>query len=63
MFHEQIGVGVAHNRFWSRIDAYTSSFDGDLKFGYGGMQGYLTGTFWSARAHPRILRPEASPTR
>jgi hypothetical protein len=45
MFHEQLGVGVAYNRFFSRVDLDKTSFDGNLKFGYGGVQVFLTGTF------------------
>jgi hypothetical protein len=45
MFHKNFGVGLGYNRFYTHVDVKKSNFDGNLKFGYQGVQAYLTGTF------------------
>lgn len=45
MFHRNFGVGLGYNRFDTRLDVRKSDYDGRLKFGYHGVQAFLTGTF------------------
>jgi hypothetical protein len=45
MFMRNFGVGLGYNRFTTRVDVSKSNFNGNLKFGYSGIQAYLTGTF------------------
>lgn len=45
MFHKNFGVGLGYNRFYTRVDLSKTEFNGSLKFGYSGVQAYLTGTF------------------
>ncbi len=45
MFSKNFGVGLGYNRFYTHVDVNKSNFNGNLKFGYQGVQAYLTGTF------------------
>lgn len=45
MFHPAFGLGIGYNRFNTQLELTKTSFDGNLRFGYQGMQAYLTGTF------------------
>jgi hypothetical protein len=45
MFSRHLGVGLGYNRFFTNIDIAKDTFDGRLRFGYSGVQAYLTGTF------------------
>ena len=45
MFSRNFGLGVAYNRFATRVDVEKDDFNGRLKLGYSGVQAYLTGTF------------------
>jgi hypothetical protein len=45
MFSRNFGVGLGWNRFATKLDVTRDSFNGRLKFGYSGLQAYLTGTF------------------
>jgi hypothetical protein len=45
MFHKNFGVGLGYNRFYTHVDVSKTDFNGALKFGYQGVQAYLTGTF------------------
>jgi hypothetical protein len=45
MFHRNFGVGLGYNRWTTRVDVNRSNFNGDAKFGYSGLQAFLTGTF------------------
>ena len=45
MFNRHMGVGLGYDRFMTRLDVDKSEFNGRLKFGYSGVQAYLTGSF------------------
>ncbi|HEX4234705.1 MAG TPA: hypothetical protein VH041_10385 [Caldimonas sp.] len=45
MFTRNFGVGLAYNRFTTKVNVDKSNFNGDLKFGYSGLLLSLTGTF------------------
>lgn len=45
MFSKNFGVGLGYNRFYTHVDVSKTNFNGNLKFGYQGVQAYLTGTF------------------
>jgi hypothetical protein len=45
MFTKNLGLGLAYNRFSTRVDVGKTNFDGAMKLGYSGVQAYLTGTF------------------
>jgi hypothetical protein len=45
MFDRHFGVGMGYNRFYTKVDVTKDTFNGRLKFGYSGLQAYLTGTF------------------
>jgi len=45
MFNRNFGLGLGYNRFITSIDVSKTSFDGRLRFGYSGLQAYLTGAF------------------
>jgi hypothetical protein len=45
MFSRNFGIGLGYNRFYTHVDLDKSGFNGNLKFGYSGLQAYLTGTF------------------
>jgi hypothetical protein len=45
MFTRNFGAGLGYNRFTTRVDVSKSNFNGNVKFGYSGIQAYLTGTF------------------
>ena len=45
MFHRNFGVGLGYNRWTTRVDVDRSNFNGSARFGYSGLQAYLTGTF------------------
>jgi hypothetical protein len=45
MFHRNFGVGLGYNYFGADMDLDKSSFNGDLKLGYSGLQLFVTGTF------------------
>jgi hypothetical protein len=45
MFHRNLGVGLAYNRFATRVDVSRSNFNGRLDLGYSGVQAFLTGSF------------------
>lgn len=45
MFHPAFGMGLGYNRFNTQLELSKTRFDGNLKFGYQGIQAYLTGTF------------------
>lgn len=45
MFSRNFGFGLGYNRFTTRVDVDRSNFNGSARFGYAGLQAYLTGTF------------------
>ena len=45
MFARNFGVGLGYNRFITRVDVDRSNFNGTARFGYSGLQAFLTGTF------------------
>ncbi len=45
MFNRNFGLGMGYNRFYTKVDVSKDTFDGRLKFGYSGLQAYLTSTF------------------
>jgi hypothetical protein len=45
MFARNFGAGLGYNRFITRVDVSKSNFNGDARFGYSGLQAYVTGTF------------------
>jgi hypothetical protein len=45
MFARNMGVGLAYNRFATRVDVNRSNFNGRLDLGYSGVQAFLTGSF------------------
>jgi hypothetical protein len=45
MFHRNFGVGLGYNYFGTDVDVDKSSFNGNLKLGYSGLQLFVTGTF------------------
>jgi hypothetical protein len=45
MFSPNYGLGLGYNRFYTRVDVSKDSYNGSLKFGYSGLQAFLTGTF------------------
>jgi hypothetical protein len=45
MFSRHMGVGLGYNRFYTRVDVSKDTYNGALKFGYSGLQAYLTGSF------------------
>lgn len=45
MFSRHLGLGLGYNRFFTKVDITKESFNGRLKFGYSGLQAYLTGSF------------------
>jgi hypothetical protein len=45
MFNRNYGLGLGYNRFYTRVDVSKDSYNGNLKFGYSGLQAYLTGAF------------------
>jgi hypothetical protein len=45
MFSKNFGAGFGYNRFWTTVETTKNNFNGTLKFGYSGVQLYLTGTF------------------
>jgi hypothetical protein len=45
MFSRHLGLGMGYNRFYTKLDFAKESFNGRMKFGYSGLQAYLTGTF------------------
>jgi hypothetical protein len=45
MFTRNFGAGLGYNRFITRVDVDRTSFNGTARFGYSGLQAFLTGTF------------------
>ena len=45
MFNPNFGLGLGYNRFYTHVDVSKDSYNGNLKFGYSGLQAYLTGAF------------------
>jgi hypothetical protein len=45
MFSQNFGVGLGYNRFITKVDVEKSSFNGQARVGYGGLQLFATGTF------------------
>ena len=45
MFSRNFGLGLGYNRFYTKVDVSKDTFDGRLKFGYSGLQAYMTGAF------------------
>lgn len=45
MFNRNFGLGLGYNRFYTKVDVSKDSFDGGMKFGYSGLQAYLTSAF------------------
>jgi hypothetical protein len=45
MFSRNVGLGLGYNRFYTKVDVSRDTFDGRLKFGYSGLQAFMTGTF------------------
>ena len=43
MFGRHFGAGLGYNRFVTRLDVDRTSFTGQLRMGYSGLQLYLTG--------------------
>ena len=45
MFSRIVGVGMGYNAFSSDVDVDKPNYNGSARFGYSGLQVYLTGTF------------------
>jgi len=45
MFTKNFGAGLAYNVWYTRVDVDRDNFNGFARFGYSGVQAYLTGTF------------------
>jgi hypothetical protein len=45
MFSRNYGVGMGYNRFSTKVDVAKDTFDGRLRFGYSGLQAFVTGTY------------------
>jgi hypothetical protein len=45
MFMKNFGAGLAYNRWSTRVDVDRGNFNGFARFGYSGLQAFLTGTF------------------
>jgi hypothetical protein len=45
MFSRHLGLGLGYNRFFTKVDVTKDTFNGRLKFGYSGLQMYLTGSY------------------
>jgi hypothetical protein len=45
MFSRHLGIGLGYNRFITTVNVAKDSFDGRLRFGYSGLQTYLSGTY------------------
>lgn len=45
MFSRNFGIGLGYNHFIAKVDVDRSNYNGRVKFGYGGLQAFLTGTF------------------
>jgi hypothetical protein len=45
MFTRNFGVGLGYNRWYTTVNVDRTNFNGSARFGYSGLQAYLTGTF------------------
>jgi hypothetical protein len=45
MFMKIFGAGLAYNRWFTRVDVDRDNFNGFARFGYSGIQAFVTGTF------------------
>ena len=45
MFTRNFGAGLGYNRWVTNVDVSRDNFNGSARFGYSGLQAYLTGTF------------------
>ena len=45
MFNKNFGLGLGYDRYFNRIDVSKNAFDGRVKFGYSGLQAFVTGSF------------------
>jgi hypothetical protein len=45
MFTPNFGLGVGYNRFYTDVKTEKKDFEGRLKFGYQGVQVFLTGAY------------------
>ncbi len=45
MFNRNFGLGLGYNRFFTHVDVSKDTFNGAMKFGYSGLQAYMTGAF------------------
>jgi hypothetical protein len=45
MFNKNFGLGLGYDRYFNRVDVSKNAFDGRVKFGYSGLQAFVTGSF------------------
>jgi len=45
MFSQNLGIGMGYNRFITTADVEKTSFNGQARIGYSGLQLFATGTF------------------
>lgn len=45
MFNKNFGLGLGYDRYFNKVDVSKNSFDGRVKFGYSGLQAFVTGSF------------------
>jgi hypothetical protein len=45
MFNKSFGLGLGYDRFFNKVDVSKNGFDGRVKFGYSGLQAFVTGSF------------------
>lgn len=45
MFNKNFGLGLGYDRFFNKVDVSKNDFDGRVKFGYSGVQLFVTGSF------------------
>ena len=45
MFNKNFGLGLGYDRYFNKVDVSKNAFDGRVKFGYSGLQAFVTGSF------------------
>ena len=45
MFNKNFGLGLGYDRYFNKVDVSKEGFDGRVKFGYSGLQAFVTGSF------------------
>lgn len=45
MFNKNFGLGLGYDRYVNKIDVGKNAFNGSVKFGYSGLQAFVTGSF------------------